>query len=127
MRQDSRRDNDIPGRNRLGISECDPEPAVYGLDLRHRDIARVGHQLLDIPVGIVEEPFDRQRRPPFNTLDSLRSAVAREIVARLRARHVRAERLGFQVHAHRHVGTPGIHPAADDEMVDPLAAKVRGN
>ena len=127
MWQDTRRDHDTPGRNWLGIGEGDLEPAVGGLDLRHRDITHIGHQLLDIPVAVVEEYFDWQRRPPLDTFDSLRPAVSREIVPVLRARHVRAVRLGFQVHADRHVGAPGIHRAADDEMVDPPPAKVRGD
>ena len=103
------------------------KPLFTALTLRRSDIADVGDQVLDVPVGVVEELVERQRYPSLDAFDVLRSAIALEVVPLLRARHVRAVGLGFQEHIGRHVTAPRIHRAADDDMVDAPLAQMRRN
>ena len=63
------RDHDALRCHRLCIGKRDPKSAVHGLDLRRSDVVDVGDQVLDVPVRVVEELVERQRRPPLDALD----------------------------------------------------------
>src|SRR5580658_3482679 len=108
IRQEAGRDHDMLSYKRIRVRELNLKSAVHGLDIRHRYITHVGHQVLDVPGRVVKERFYRRWDSAANPVYPLRPAVVLKAKARPRAGQVQAVRLRSEVHAGGRVMEPGI-------------------
>ena len=124
--QHAGRDDHLPGGDRLGVRERDPESAAGWLDLGRGNVADVGHQLLGEPVGVAEEPLERQRARPGPCSRARGTGSRPDIVPGLGAAISEAYGSDFRSMPWA-CGPPGVHRAAHDPMVNAEPAQVGGD
>jgi hypothetical protein len=127
IRQDARGDYDMVGYNHVVLSERNFKSVIHGFNIRHRYITHVGHQVLDVPGGVVNESFYWYPGSVVHTGNLLGPAVVFKEKSWLRAGQIQTVWLRSHVHACGRVIEPGIHSAARDQMVDPSRAKMGGD